>query len=80
MPNSLWPHGSAAHQAPRVHGILQARILEWDTILSNPEIEPTSPALQADFLPSEPPGNDRLWIITKIMSKWVIPKGIYDNH
>jgi len=38
----------------------QARILEWDAILSpgdlpNPEIEPGSPALQADSLPSEPP-------------------------
>ena len=42
-----------------VHGILQARILEWVTIpfsrdLSDPEIELRSPALQADFLPSKP--------------------------
>jgi len=48
-----------------VHGILQARILEWDAILfsrgsSNPGIEPGSPALQADPLPSEPPGKPRL--------------------
>ena len=28
--------------------------------LSNPGIEPRSPALQADTLPSEPPGNSRL--------------------
>ena len=35
------------------HGILQARVLEW---LPNPGIEPGSPALQADALPSEPPG------------------------
>ena len=39
----------------------QARILEWDAIpspgdLPNPESEPGSPALQADSLPSEPPG------------------------
>ena len=39
----------------------QARILEWDAIpspgdLPNPEIKPGSPALQADSLPSEPPG------------------------
>ena len=37
-----------------VHGILQARILEWD--LPNPGIELGSPALQADSLPAEPPG------------------------
>ena len=43
-----------------VHGILQARALEWAAIsfsrdLPDPEIEPRSPALQADSLPSEPP-------------------------
>jgi len=43
-----------------VHGILQARILEWITIsspgdLSDTGTEPWSPALQADSLPSEPP-------------------------
>ena len=37
-----------------VHGIFQARILEWVVIASlrdlpNPGIEPGSPALQADF-------------------------------
>ena len=42
-----------------VHGILQARILEWVAILfsrdlPNPGIEPRSPTLQADSLPSEP--------------------------
>ena len=44
-----------------VHGILQARILEWIAIpfskgSSWPGIEPVSPALQADSLPTEPPG------------------------
>ena len=44
-----------------VHGILQARILKWVTIpfsrgSSDPGIEPRSPILQADSLPSEPPG------------------------
>ena len=39
--------------------ILQARILEWVAFsspgdLPNPEIEPRSPALQADSLPAEP--------------------------
>ena len=44
-----------------VHGILQARILEWVAIsfsrgFPHPGIEPRSRALQADDLPSEPPG------------------------
>ena len=47
-----------------VHGILQERIWEWVAIsfsrdLPDPGIEPRSPALQADALPSEPPGNPR---------------------
>ena len=42
-----------------VHGIFQARTLEWVAIffsryLPNPGIKPRSPALQADALPSEP--------------------------
>ena len=45
-----------------VHGILQARMLEWVAIsfsgdLPDPGIKPRSPALQADALTSEPPGN-----------------------
>ena len=45
-----------------VHGLLQARILEWVPLpspgdLSNPGIKPRPPALQADSLPSESPGN-----------------------
>ena len=48
--------------ASSVHGILQARILEWAAIpspvdLPDPGIEPGSPAaLQADSLLTEPPG------------------------
>ena len=43
-----------------VHGISQARILEWVPIpfsgdLPDSGIKPRSPALQADSLPSEPP-------------------------
>ena len=42
-----------------VHGIVQARILEWVAFpfsrdLPNPEIEPRSPALQVDSSPPEP--------------------------
>ena len=40
-----------------VHGILQARILEWVAIpFSKGSSQPRSPALQADSLPSEPTG------------------------
>ena len=47
-----------------VHGILQARILEWITMpssrdLPNPGIEPRSLSLRADSLPSEPPGKPK---------------------
>ena len=46
---------------PSVHGILQARILEWVVIsppgdLPNPGIEPASPALADGFFTTEPPG------------------------
>ena len=47
-----------------VHGILQARMLEWAAIsfskdLPGPGIEPRSPALQVDSLEAEPPGKPR---------------------
>ena len=47
-----------------VHGIFQARVLEWIDISysrgsSDPGIEPGSPALQANALPSEPPGKPK---------------------
>ena len=47
-----------------VHGILQARILEWVAFpfsrgLPNPGIEPRSPALQVDSLPAEPQGKPK---------------------
>ena len=48
-----------------IHGIFQARILEWVPFPSpgnrpDPRNEPGSPALQADSLPSEPPGKPML--------------------
>ena len=47
-----------------VHGILQARILEWVAFpfsrdLPNSGIEPRSLALQADSLPAEPQGKPK---------------------
>ena len=46
-----------------VRGILQARLLEQVAlrVLPNPGIEPRSPALQADSVPSEPPGKPLLY-------------------
>ena len=46
---------------PSVHGIFQSRIREWVAIsffrdLPHPGIDPGSPVLQADSLPSEQPG------------------------
>ena len=51
---------TVAHSASSVHGILQARLLEWVAIpfpvdLPDPGIESTS-ALQTDSLPSESTG------------------------
>ena len=50
-----------------VHGILQARILEWVVMpssrnLPDPGIKPGSPTLQADSLLSEPPGRRSLFV------------------
>ena len=59
MSDSLKPHGSA------VHGIHQARVLEWVTIPfsgdpPNSRTEPESSALQTDYLPSEPLGKPEM--------------------
>ena len=48
-----------------VHGILQARILEWVAFpspgdLPDPEVEPRCFALHEDSLMSEPPGKPNL--------------------
>ena len=59
----FWESKDSQRSSPgsSVHGILQARILEWIAIpfsrdLPDPGIEPESPTLQADCLPSMPPG------------------------
>ena len=53
-----------ARQAPLSMGIPQARILDGllhppPAGLPHPGIEPRSPSLQADSLPSEPPGKPK---------------------
>ena len=61
-PKDCSPSGSS------VHGILQARKLEWVAISfsrgsSQQGIKPWSPALQAESLPSEPPR--KLMVLSK---------------
>ena len=62
MSDSLQPHG---HQAPPSMGF--SRQEYWSGVpfpspgdLPDPGIEPGSPALQADFLPTAPPGKPKL--------------------
>ena len=64
----VWLFATLVHlfYGSSVHGILQTRILEWVAIpfsrpgdLPNPGTDPGFPALQADFLPSEPPGKPK---------------------
>ena len=52
MSDSLRPHGLYSSPASSVHGLLQARILEWVAIpFSRRSSQPMSPTLQADSLP-----------------------------
>ena len=54
-----------------VHGILQARILEWVPIsfsgdFLDPGIEPRSPALAGGFFTTEPPGKHATqWVLSQ---------------
>ena len=56
---------TVAHPAPLSEEVLQARILEWigysllQRTFPNPGFEPRSPTLQADSLPTEPPGKPK---------------------
>ena len=64
-----------------VHGILQARILEWVAIpspgdLPDPGIEPGSPTWQADTLPSEPPGKPKWKWSRSVVSDSLWPHGL----
>ena len=56
--DSVQPHGLYSPPGSSVHGILQARILEWVAIpFSMGVFQPRDrTALQADSSPSEPPG------------------------
>ena len=64
-----------------VHGILQARILEWVAFpvskgSSQPRagIEPRSPTLQANFLPAEPQGKPKkIGVGSLSLLQWLFP-------
>ena len=56
-----------------VHGILQARMLEWVAIPSpgdfpNSGIKPGSPVLQADSLPFQPQGKPQSSIFSPLLT------------
>ena len=64
MPYSLQPHGLHPHQVPLSMGF--SRQGNWSSLpfpspgdLPDPGIEPRSPALQADSLPTELPGKPK---------------------
>ena len=64
MSDSLQPMDSSP-PGSSVHGISQARILEWVAIsfskdLPDPGIKPESPALAGKFFTTEPPGNTKI--------------------
>ena len=64
-----------------IHGIFQARVLEWIAIpsprdLPDPGIEPGSPTLQTDALTSEPPKDT----IKKSEKTCADQKKIFENH
>ena len=83
----LWPHGLYP-AGSSVHGISQARVLEWDAMSfsrgsSQPRVWTRSPTLQKDSLPTEPSGKPKLDIIPKwnifinIFDKWIRHSCIY---
>ena len=64
--NCLWPHGL---QPTKLLSMKFSTQEYWSRLpflspgdLPDPEIEPWSPALQADSLPSEPPGKSNWYL------------------
>ena len=70
-----WDLPMAVRPASSVHGIFQARILEWVAISfsrgsSDTGIKPRPPALQADSLPFEPPGKADKYYTCDLCTVW----------
>ena len=76
VPTRVIPQ-TVARQAPLSVGV--SRQEHWSGLpfpypedLPNPGIEPRSPALQADSLPSEPPGKPHVWYSTnEYLEPWL---------
>ena len=72
-------------QGSSIHGIFQARVLEWVLPFPSlrdlpcPVIQPGSPTLQADALPSEPPAKPMgiEWVLDVVKSLLCISS---DDH
>ena len=74
---TLWDTMECSSTVSFVHGILQARILEWVAIpfsrdLPDLGIYPGYPALQADSLLSEPPSHQSVQIQVKYKLRYKI--------
>ena len=63
---TLWGPMDCSPPGPTIHGILQARVLEWAAISFSREPsqlrDPTPVSHIADSLPSEPPGKPQ-WVL-----------------
>ena len=73
-----WDPVDCSPSGSSVHGILQARILEWVATpppgdLPDPGMEPGSPALQADSLLPAPPGKPSGGLSTLSLRWWLLP-------
>ena len=83
------PMDCSLHQAPPSMGF--SRQEYWNGLpfpppgdLPNPGVKPRSPALQADALPSEPPGklilSNRMKCPAVLLRTWVIPLPSVSHH
>ena len=80
VPDSLRPQGLYSPLGSSVHGIFQARILEWlpfppPGYLPNPGVKPVSPALAGRFFTTESPGKPRVfstpcWSVGQWRAEW----------
>ena len=73
---TLWDSMDCSLPVSSVHGVSQARILEWVALpvsrgSSHPGIEARSPSLQAESLPSEPPGKPMLTDEAALIKTWL---------
>ena len=73
---TLWDPMECSPSGSSVHGILQARILEWAAIpfsrgSPDPGMEPATPSLAGRFFITEPPGKPTIPYMEALISKEV---------